>query len=240
MKPASETPAGMLETRAGSAYKERARRLAHRALDPVTSFLHGLGIGPDHLTVTGLLISVVAAVVFMAGHFRHGAVLVALSGLCDVLDGELARRSGRRSRFGEFLDSTLDRLSDGLVLAGIAGFYTVHLYELVMDPAAAAAEIGRGLDPRVWAIVSLTAVLALVGSFMVSYTRARAEGLGLECKIGWFERPERTVLLILAASFGVGRWMSLALILLALLSFVTAAQRVAHIWKHTRGAGLDS
>ena len=86
-------------------------------------------------------------------------------------------------------------------------------------------------------MVALTAVLALVGSFMVSYTRARAEGLGLECKVGWFERPERTVLLIVAASFGVGRWMSLGLMLLAGLSFLTAAQRVAHIWKQTRGAG---
>ena len=225
---------------APASFKERARRVVRAALGPVAGFLHGLGIGPDHLTVTGLLAGVVASVVFLAGHFRHGAALIALAGICDILDGELARRSGRRSRFGAFLDSTLDRLSDGLVLAGIAGFYTVHLYELVMDPPAAAAEVGRGLDPRSWAIVSLTAVLAMVGSFMVSYTRARAEGLGLECRVGWFERPERTVLLIVAALFGVGRWMSLALILLALLSFVTAAQRVAHIWKHTRGSGQDS
>jgi len=236
MKAPSET-APAIET---SSFKERTKRLAHLALDPVTSVLHRLHVGPDVMTVSGLLLSITAAVSFLAGHFRHGAVLVAASGLCDVLDGELARRSGRRSRFGAFLDSTLDRLSDGLVLAGIAGFYVVHLYELVLDPPAAAAEITRGLDPRVWAVVALTAMLALVGSFMVSYTRARAEGLGLECKVGWFERPERTVLLIVAASFGVGRWMSLALMLLAGLSLVTAAQRVVHIWKQTRGAGLDS
>jgi CDP-diacylglycerol--glycerol-3-phosphate 3-phosphatidyltransferase len=209
-------------------------------LDPVTSVLHRAGVGPDVLTVIGLLISITAAIVFLAGHFRHGAVLVAASGVCDVLDGELARRAGRRSRFGAFLDSTLDRLSDGLVLAGIAGFYVVHLYELVLDPPATAAEIARGLEPRVWAIVALTAMLALVGSFMVSYTRARAEGLGLKGNVGWCERPERTLLLIVGASFGVGRWMSLALMLLAFLSFVTATQRVAHIWKQTRGAGQDS
>jgi phosphatidylglycerophosphate synthase len=127
-----------------------------------------------------------------------------------------------------------------MVLAGIAGFYLVHLTELVLDPSQAVAEISRGLEPRTWAVVSLTAVLAMLGSFMVSYTRARAEGLGLECRVGWFERPERMVLIIVAGAFGVGRIMSLALILLAFLSFATAAQRVVHIWKNTRGAGLDS
>jgi CDP-diacylglycerol--glycerol-3-phosphate 3-phosphatidyltransferase len=88
-------------------------------------------------------------------------------------------------------------------------------------------------------VVALTAVLAIIGSFLVSYTRARAEGLGLECKVGWFERPERTVLLIVAGLFGVGPVMPGALLLLVLLSFATAAQRVAHVWKITRGAGLD-
>jgi len=83
-------------------------------------------------------------------------------------------------------------------------------------------------------------MLGMVGSLMVSYARARAEGLGLECKVGWFERPERTVLLIVAGLFGVGPVMPGALILLALFSFVTAMQRVTHVWKITRGAGMDS
>jgi len=116
----------------------------------------------------------------------------------------------------------------------------VHLTELVLEPSQAMVEIARGLEPRTWAVVSLTAVLAMLGSFMVSYTRARAEGLGLECRVGWFERPERMVLIIVAGAFGVGRVMSFALILMAVLSFSTAIQRVVHIWKLTRGAGLDS
>jgi phosphatidylglycerophosphate synthase len=236
MKAPSETAPAM----ATPSFKERTRRLAHLALDPVTSVLHKLHVGPDVMTVCGLLISITASVTFLFGRFRLGAVLMAASGVCDVLDGELARRAGRRSRFGAFLDSTLDRLSDGLVLAGIAGYYIIHLWALVLDPPAAVAEVTHGLEPIVWVNVALTAVLALVGSFMVSYTRARAEGLGLDGKVGWFERPERTVLLIVAASFGIGRWMSLALMLLAGLSFVTAAQRVVHIWKQTRGAGQDS
>jgi phosphatidylinositol phosphate synthase len=229
-----------LAASADSAFKERVKRVAHAALDPVTSLLVKLGIGPDGVTILGLLVSLSAALAFFEGDFQLGALLVAVSGICDLLDGELARRSGRHSRFGAFLDSTLDRLSDGMVLAGIAGFYLAHLTELVLDPSQAVAEISRGLEPRTWAVVSLTAVLAMVGSFMVSYTRARAEGLGLECRVGWFERPERMVLIIVAGAFGVGRVMSLALILLAVLSFATATQRVAHIWKHTRGAGLDS
>lgn len=228
--PAVSEPAG---------FKDRLKRFAHLALEPLTGTLARLGVGPDGVTWLGLLVSLAAALAFFEGYFQLGALLVALSGLCDLVDGELARRSGQPSRFGAFLDSTLDRLSDGLVLTGIAGFYLVHLNELVLDPSQAVAEISRGLEPRTWAVVSLTAVLALVGSFMVSYTRARAEGLGLECRVGWFERPERMVLIIVAGAFGVGPVMSAALILLAALSFATAAQRVAHIWKHTRGAGLD-
>ena len=234
-----DAPATPLASGESPSFKGRLRGAAHILFEPLVGTLDRLGIGPDHVTVMGLLVSVIATLAFFEGYFPIGAMLVALSGVCDILDGELARRAGRRSRFGAFLDSTLDRLSDGLVLTGIAGFYMVHLYELVMDPSQAVAEISRGLEPRTWAVVSLTAVLAMVGSFMVSYTRARAEGLGLECKVGWVERPERMVLLIVAASFGVGRIMSLALILLALLSFATAAQRVVHVWKHTRGAGLD-
>ena len=229
-----------LDSEASPPFKERLKRVAHVALQPLTGVLARIGVGPDGVTVMGLLASLVASLAFFEGYFQLGASMLALSGLCDILDGELARRSGHLSRFGAFLDSTLDRLSDGIVLAGIAGFYLVHLTELVLDPSQAVAEISRGLEPRTWAVVSLTAVLAMLGSFMVSYTRARAEGLGLECRVGWFERPERMVLLIVAGAFGVGRIMSLALILLALLSFATAAQRVVHIWKNTRGAGLDS
>jgi CDP-diacylglycerol--glycerol-3-phosphate 3-phosphatidyltransferase len=220
--------------------RERVKRVAHAALEPLTGLLARLGVGADAITFMGLLVSLTAALAFFEGYFPLGAGLVAIAGLCDLIDGELARRSGIRSRFGAFLDSTLDRLSDGMVLAGIAGFYLAHLTGLVLEPSQAMVEISRGLEPRTWAVVSLTAMLAMLGSFLVSYTRARAEGLGLECRVGWFERPERMVLIIVAGAFGVGRIMSLALLLLAVLSFATAIQRVAHIWKLTRGAGLDS
>ncbi|TMQ70582.1 MAG: CDP-alcohol phosphatidyltransferase family protein [Candidatus Eisenbacteria bacterium] len=240
MSAGSRDPGAPLVNEGAAPFKDRLKHIAHAALEPLTKLLAGMGVSPDGITIMGLLVSLVASLAFFEGYFRFGALMVAIAGVCDILDGELARRSGHRSRFGAFLDSTLDRLSDGMILAGIAGFYLVHLMESAMDPTQALADISRGLEPRTWAVVSLTAVLAMLGSFMVSYTRARAEGLGLECRVGWFERPERMVLLIVAGAFGVGRVMSAALILLALLSFATAIQRVVYIWKNTRGAGLDS
>ncbi len=221
--------------RPADGFKDRVRRLARAAIAPLAAGLVKIGLEPDHLTVVGMLFSVGAGLAFFEGGFRLGATLLLVSGLCDLLDGEMARRTGS-TRFGAFLDSTLDRLADAAVLVGIAGFYLLHLLELVLSPQMAVAEIGRGLEPRTWAVVSLTAMLALVGSFMVSYTRARAEGLGLECRVGWFERPERMLLLIAAGFCGVGPWMPGALIVLTLLSFATAFQRVAYVRKQSRSA----
>jgi CDP-diacylglycerol--glycerol-3-phosphate 3-phosphatidyltransferase len=112
--------------------------------------------------------------------------------------------------------------------------------DLVIAPQQAMMEVSRGLEPRTWAVVSLTGIMALIGSFLVSYTRARAEGLGLDCRVGWFERPQRMVLLIVAGLFGVGPWMSGALMVMVALSFITVGQRMAHVWKLTRGAGMDA
>lgn len=219
---------------------ERLKRGTHDVLSPVTGALAAAHVRPDVLTILGLVMSLFAAVAFFEGGFRLGALLLALAGLFDILDGEVARRRGLHSRFGAFLDSTLDRFADAVVLAGLAGYYMVHLVDLVITPQLAMKEISRGLEPPTWALVSLTAIMALIGSMLVSYTRARAEGLGLECRVGWFERPQRMLLLIVAGLFGVGPWMSGALILLVALSFVTVGQRMAHVWKMTRGAGMDA
>ena len=212
---------------------------AHAAVEPLVGLLFRLGVSADQLTVAGLVLSVLAGLAFFEGHTRTGALMLLLAGLCDILDGELARRADLASRFGAFLDSTLDRLSEALVLLGILGFYLRNLYALVLHPDRALMQISTGLDPLTWAVVAFTAALALVGSFMVSYTRARAEGLGLDCKVGWFERPERLVLLAVAGLLRVFWAMSAALLLLAVLSFATAAQRVAHVHRNTRRAGVD-
>ena len=215
-------------------FKDRIKQVARTGLGPLVRLLARGHVGPDMLTVAGLVLSLAAALLFLAGGFRWAALLLALGGLCDLLDGEVARERNVATTFGAFLDSTLDRLGEAIVLTGIAGFYVFHLVQLATDPSRVLAERDLGLEPRTWFLASLSAMLAMVGSFLVSYTRARAEGLGLECRVGWFERPERVIVLIVGASFGIGNVMSFALLLLAVLSFVTAAQRVMHVRKNTR------
>ncbi|HTK32418.1 MAG TPA: CDP-alcohol phosphatidyltransferase family protein [Candidatus Saccharimonadaceae bacterium] len=217
-----------------SRLKERLRVLAHGALDPIVRGLARAGVRANHLTVLGLGLSAAAALAFYVGETRLGALVLSLAGVCDILDGQLARASGGETRFGAFFDSTLDRLSEALVLIGIFGFCLRNLLALVLDPERVINQANIGLNPETWAFVGLLAVIGLTGSFLVSYTRARAEGLGLECKVGWFERPERMVLIILAGVLHVFWAISAALLLLAVFSFVTAAQRVAHVYRLTR------
>jgi CDP-diacylglycerol--glycerol-3-phosphate 3-phosphatidyltransferase len=228
------SPVATAAERHPTPFKERVKHWAHGLVDPLVRLLVHMGVSPNALTVAGLLLSLISGLAFFEGSFRLGALVALAAGICDLLDGQVARRRGGASTFGAFLDSTLDRLAEGAILTGIAGFYVVNLLTLVHDPVRAMAELARGLEPRTWAVLSLTAILALVGSFMVSYTRARAEGLGLECRVGWFERPERLMLLIVAGLFGIGPIMPLALIVLTLLSFTTAIQRIVHVWRITR------
>jgi CDP-diacylglycerol--glycerol-3-phosphate 3-phosphatidyltransferase len=233
------TAAGAPGSEGQARMKDRLRQFAHAIFGPPARWLYALGIRPDHVTWLGFGLSVAAGLAFFEGLFRVGALVALLSGLCDILDGQLARVRGTTSRFGAFLDSTLDRFADAFLLIGIAGFYIANLVQLTTDPLRVMEELERGLEPRTWALVALLAVLALVGSLMVSYTRARAEGLGLDCKVGWFERPERMVLLIVAGLFGIGPVMPWALLILTVMAFVTVAQRMSHVHKNTRGAGLD-
>lgn len=214
--------------------KRALRTAAHAVLDPVAGMLVRAGFTANGITLIGLALSASAGFAFFDGHSRLAALLLAGSGLCDILDGQVARRTGGETRFGAFFDSTLDRLSEAMVLIGILGFCLRNLVALVLDPARALAQTDAGLDPVTWAAVGITAMLALTGSFLVSYTRARAEGLGFDAQVGWFERPERLVLLIVAGAIKWFSAISWALLLLALFSFITAVQRVVHIWRLTR------
>jgi len=225
---------GTQRTKPLTRFKDRVRDLAHAAVHPVVRGLAVAGVRPDHVSATGAALSVAAALAFFEGGFRLGSLLLVLSGLCDLLDGELARETRAVSVFGAFLDSTLDRIAEGAVLIGISGYYVMRLLGLAGFPERVLFELQHGQDPRTYAVVALSALLALLGSFLVSYTRARAEGLGLDCKVGWFERPERIVLLIVAGLFGISPVMPGALLLLALLSFVTAGQRILHVHRITR------
>jgi CDP-diacylglycerol--glycerol-3-phosphate 3-phosphatidyltransferase len=184
--------------------KETAKQQGRRLLGPVVGVLAAMHVSPTTVTIIGLPLSIGAGYFFATGRFILGGVLAALVGLCDTLDGELSRLTGTASALGAFLDSTVDRLSEALVLVGLYWFYRDSWFGLL-------------------------AITALVFSLMVSYVRARAEGVGRECKVGWFERPVR-VLVLLAGAFILGRtWMPIALGVIALGSLITVVHRIAHV-----------
>jgi CDP-diacylglycerol--glycerol-3-phosphate 3-phosphatidyltransferase len=164
------------------------------------------------LTAFGVLFSVAAGLAFWKGRFIVAAILMFAGGLCDMLDGSVARRAGTASRFGAFIDSSLDRYAEAAVFMGLLLHYRT----------------GGSI------FTTATAIVALTGSFMVSYTRARAEGLGVPCAVGIMERPERFLVIIVGALLGP-RAMPYALAFLAVAANVTAVERMIHVRRETRG-----
>lgn len=166
-------------------------------------------INPNVLTVIGFAINLVAAYLFAYGYFRWAGAAVFLAGLFDMLDGRVARLTNRVTPFGGFFDSVLDRYSDLCLMIGLLVFY--------------------GRINRFW-YVALVAV-AMIGSVMVSYARARAENLIPTCKVGFLERPERMVLIIIGAAFDR---MAPVLWVIAVLSTLTVIHRVVYTWQESR------
>jgi CDP-diacylglycerol--glycerol-3-phosphate 3-phosphatidyltransferase len=183
-----------------------------RIAEPATSLLVKTRLTPNVITITGFLVCVGAAVSLGAGHLVLGGGLALGSGVFDLLDGALARAQKSSTKFGALLDSTLDRFSDAALLLGLIVHYAWQEEE--------------------WRVV--LAAAALVGSFSVSYIRARAEGLGLECHEGLFTRPER--LIVLSVGLLVNEAM-IALWILAVLGFFTAGQRLLHLWRQLKRQG---
>jgi soluble lytic murein transglycosylase len=183
--------------------------------DPVGLVLFRLKLRPNHLTLCGLVVSLLAAACFVAGRTRTAGVLLILAGLFDFFDGSLARASGQVTPFGAFLDSVIDRYSDLVVLLGIVVLFA-------RTPHARGAVI---------------AMAGLVGSVMVSYTKARAESIGVECNVGMMERPERMICLIVGAVFDL---LEPALWVLAILANITALQRIVFTRRAMRGAAVVS
>ena len=188
----------------------RYRGEVARVADPVARALVGLRLRPNQLSFLGLVGSMCAAAAFAADQRRLGGLCLMVAGALDILDGALARVSGQVSPFGAFLDSVLDRYSDLLVLAGL-----VFLF----------ARLGR-LE------VVVAVLLTLIGTVMVSYTRARAESIDVECRVGFMERGERMLLLILGALLDL---LVPAIWVVALGANVTAVHRIAHTWRASRG-----
>ena len=192
-----------------------------RLIDPVANWLVKRGVHPNTITVIGTFCTLVGGIIYGTGHIRTGGWFLGLTALFDVLDGTVARRSNTSSTFGAFLDSTLDRLADGFVLGGLAVFYATSRL--------------HGSIPLL--IVSL---LGLIGAFLTSYTRARAEALGLDAKVGLLQRPERVVLLSAPqAFFGLvfdGWVLAIITIILTVTAWITVVQRVAFVYTATTRA----
>ncbi len=193
----------MLKSRFGFDFDATIRR--------ALPFLFHPRVHPNVLTLAGAVVSLAAAADFAAGELRRGAVIAALGGLFDLVDGVVARHQGRATRFGAFLDSSLDRLIDMALLLGLALHYATS-----------------GALALAWC-----AGAALIGSVMTSYTKARAEFWLRDFKGGLLERAERIVLLIAGGVLGLMPW---ALAIVAVGSLATAAQRIVITYRRLGGA----
>jgi len=178
-------------------------------LGSIVTLLAALRINPNILTLIGLFINIFAMVLFAKGMFTWAGLVVLFASIFDMVDGEVARRTGRVTRFGAFFDSVIDRYSDMVLFMGLVIWYAK-------------------LDRIFYAGL---VVVSLIGSIMTSYTRARAESLIPACKVGFLERPERIVLLIIGSltnRLGAAMWV------MAILSNWTVSQRIWYTWLESR------
>lgn len=185
----------------------RLRPGLKRFIDPVA---RKIKVNPNYLTILGLLIAFLSAYMFAKGSLLWGGTLIALSGLLDIIDGAVARNNSGPTKFGGFLDSTVDRFADAFIIIGIiyGGFVN-------------------------WVF----GILALHASLSVSYVRARAEVEGISCGVGIAERAERLVILMAGAFLGVifgSDIMAIAVIIIMVLGYFTVIQRVHHTWKNMK------
>ncbi|HCZ11407.1 MAG TPA: CDP-alcohol phosphatidyltransferase family protein [Nitrospiraceae bacterium] len=183
-------------------------KLGHFLDEPLAPLAKRIAVSPNILTGAGFLITAAAALVIPFNTLAGGLLIIA-GGFFDMLDGIVARTNGKSTRFGALLDSTLDRYSDSFIFIAIAWFF---------------------FDRNNLAGVMLS-IGSLVGAFVISYVRARAEGIGIECAVGIMERPERVVLLAFGCITG---WLFPVIVLLFLLSHITAVQRILHVRKMTK------
>jgi len=193
-----------------SRFQKWVRRNALR----LAGWLGGLPITPNQVTFLGMLFTVAAAALVASGHLFTAGVVLAFAGTFDILDGALARATNRTYPYGAFFDSTLDRYSEGAVYIGIAFYF-----------------LGAGGPLLKWQV--LGTLLALAGSFLVSYVRARAQSLGFKCDVGFFARPERVVVTVAGLLLG-GVVLTWVIWILALLTNFTVVQRILEVWRQAR------
>jgi CDP-diacylglycerol--glycerol-3-phosphate 3-phosphatidyltransferase len=187
---------------------EKLQNISLKILAPLIHLLTKWGVSPNSITLAGLIITALAALAFTAGYIRLGGVLVLIGGLCDTFDGVIARSGGKATRYGAFFDSVIDRYSELAMFFGI----TAH-FILIND------------------YITLVAIFfAICGSIMVSYSRARAEGLGFAANIGIMQRAERIVLFGFGALFHITA-LKIAIWLIAVLANLTALQRIRYVYR---------
>ncbi len=188
--------------------RDALEKSARRSSEQLARPLARTGIDPNALTVTGFLVSIPTAIAIATDRTWLGGILVLCTGAFDTLDGAVARLTGNGSKFGAFLDSTLDRWAEGIIFSGLAWLFAA-----------------RGTQTEL-----ILSVLTLVGSMLVSYTRARAEALDIECNVGFLQRPER-FLLIGISLLGPSWLLTAGMWFLAVATQITAIQRVLHVHK---------
>jgi CDP-diacylglycerol--glycerol-3-phosphate 3-phosphatidyltransferase len=190
----------------------------YAAVNPLVSRLIRAGVRPNTITTIGTGLVLVSALAFGLGHVRLGGLLLLLSGVADTLDGQVARGGAMVTKFGAFYDSTLDRVGDGATFIGIGAFFLTAPDVAYRVPAAIAC------------------MVAILSSLLVSYARARAEGLGIDCKVGIAQRAERVLLVGLSTLLvGAGPHALLLEIIVALLaaaSVITVVQRFVYVFQH--------
>src|SRR6202165_847793 len=199
-------------------FTTRFEAWVRRRAEALMSALGRIPITPNQITVIGVALTFGASVLAALGHLRWAGVVLIFAGTFDILDGALARSSGRAYPYGAFLDSTLDRYSEGAIYIGLAAYF---------------ASTGGPLQR--WLL--LATVAALAGSFLVSYVRARAQSLGFTCESGLFKRPERVVVTVVGLIFG-GVVLTFVVFLLAILTNLTALQRIREVWLQGRAQRL--
>ncbi|MDZ7332535.1 MAG: CDP-alcohol phosphatidyltransferase family protein [candidate division KSB1 bacterium] len=203
------------------------KNLYLRLITPVIDFFIKRRLNPNHFTTLGFLLSVLTAYLFGSGFLRTAGIIMLISGTFDIIDGKVARATNRVTKFGALYDSTLDRYSEVFIFFGLAYYFVNDKWATAPMPLSLWNLTFESFN---LSLVSIIAVcMALGGSVMTSYVRARAEGLGLECKVGWMQRPERVVFIAFGAIFHKLLLIA-ALILVAIFANLTAVQRLYHIW----------
>lgn len=206
---------------------KRLRELGERGLralvEPAVSALVRRRVHPNLLSTAGFVVTCASGFFFHQHHVRTAGALILAGGIFDILDGTVARRTGLASPFGAFYDSTLDRLSEIIVYLGLLSLYNDYRLEL--------GDVGM-----IYAVM-----LAMAGSLMISYTRARAEGLDIPCAVGLMQRAERVILIgtaaLLFGEMSQGVVLKGVIIGLAVLTNFTSLQRIVWVWRYTRGEG---